>query len=431
MAKINRFILEYSDRIKEVEIPVDVNKPPKAVIHRFVRLLKEVDDSRIPAMIDYPMEEIILIAFLAVLGNASTWYEMEAFGISNLRWLKKFLNLRNGIPSHDTFRRVFSLIDTKQLQDVTVSFLMQNMAAMKKTLQIPSQEYTLICVDGKEQKGTGRNYKKEDKVPNLQTLHVYNASEGICLFSQAIDQKTNEIPVAQDLLKTMNLKDCIVTFDALHTQKNTVAIIKEQGGAYVGGLKGNQSALETEAAEYFDDECKKHYQEKGDYYKTVEKAHGKIEKREYYLVKAYQSTEVKKWKGLKSFICFVKNTEDIKTGKKGLEIRYYIASISDVALCAEAIRGHWAVENNLHWHLDYSFSEDDNSTMDQKAFHNYSLLNKMVLSLCKLAKPLMKKSYSMRIVRKCFGWNYLENITLLLSCFDEKTLEDAMAVTTK
>ncbi|MFI3173500.1 MAG: ISAs1 family transposase [Eubacteriales bacterium] len=428
MAKINKFIATYTDSIKTLDIPIhDSATPPKAVIHRFVRLLKDVDDTRLQGMVEYPLEEIILIAFLAVLGNASTWAEMEFFGKSNQRWLKKFLKLKHGIPSHDTFRRVFALIDTKQLQTATITFLMQNMHAIKKSLGITDSGYTLICVDGKEQRGTGRNYTNEDKISNLQTLHIYNASDEICLHSAAIDEKTNEIPVAQELLKTMNLKDCIITFDALHTQRNTVEIIKNQKGHYVGGLKGNQGALQQEASLYFDDECKNFYKEKGDFYETVEKAHGKIERRSYYLVKAHQSAEVKKWKGLKGFVCFVKKMEHIKTGKVNTEIRYYITSILDIELCAEAIRGHWGVENKLHWHLDYSFLEDDNTTMDKKAFNNYSLINKMVLSLCKLAKPIVGTP-SIRILRKCFGWNYLEYIAQLLSCFDEETIKNAMQI---
>lgn len=428
MAKINHFIATYSDAIADLDIPVDSTVPPKAVIRRFLRILKDVDDLRVPAMIDYPLEEVVLIAFLAVLGNASTWTEMEMFGKTNQRWLKKFLKLKNGIPSHDTFRRVFSLIDTEQLQKATVNFLQQNITAIKKSLGIAEDGYTMICVDGKEQNGTGRNYGYDGKIPNLQTLHVYDASNEICLYSNAIDSKTNEIPVAQDILKTMNLKDCIVTFDALHTQKKTVEAIIKQKGDYVGGLKGNQSSLQEEAALYFDEECKQYYKEKGDYYESSEKAHNKIETRKYYLLKAFQSSEVKKWKGLKSFICFEKTVKDIKTGKEKTETRYYISSLTDVELCAEAIRGHWSVENKLHWQLDYSFYEDDNTTIDKKAFNNYSLLNKMALSLCKLAKPIIG-SPSIRTTRKCFGWNYLESIALLLKSFDEKTLRDAIIVT--
>lgn len=132
MAKINSFIAAYTDTLQELDIPAGEGLPPKAVIRRFLRIFKKIDDSRIQAMIDYPLEELLLIAFLAVLGNASTWADMERFGKKKQRFLKKFLLLKNGIPSHDTFRRVFSLIDTDQLQKAPVAFLMDNLHAIKQ-----------------------------------------------------------------------------------------------------------------------------------------------------------------------------------------------------------------------------------------------------------------------------------------------------------
>ena len=427
MAKINRFIASYADAIADFEITSETTVPPKAVIRRFVRIFKKVDDVRCERMIDYPLVEIILIAFLAVLGNASTWSEMEQFGQAKEKWLKKFIRLKNGIPSHDTFRRVFALIDTEQLQKATVDFLIDNIDAIKKSLPVDKEELRLICVDGKEQRGTGRKYDTDEKIRNLQTLHIYDASNEICLYSEAISEKTNEIPVAQEALRTMHLKGCIVTFDALHMQKETVSIICDSKGDYVGGLKGNQAGLLEEAAAYFNaPDLFEHYKSKGDFYESTEKAHGKIERRCYYLVRPTKRKIIKEWKNLKAFVCCVKTIADTKSDLSKTEIRYYAASMDDIELCAEAIRGHWSVENNLHWHLDYSLMEDDNTTMDKTAFHNYSLINKMVLSLCKLAKPLLKKNTSIRSTRKMFGWNLELYLMELLMCFDTDTLAEAM-----
>lgn len=425
MAKINKFIAAYTNVLEELDIPAGEGLPPKTVIRRFLKIFKEIDDFRIQAMTDYPLEEILLIAFLAVLGNASTWVDMERFGRKKQRWLKKFLKLKNGIPSHDTFQRVFSLIDTENLQKATVTFLMENLYAIKRALNIKEEGYRQICVDGKEQRGSGRNYGSDDKIKNLQTLHIYDASNEICLYSEAISEKTNEIPVAQQALKNMALKGCIVTFDALHTQKDTIAVIHDRKGDYVGGLKGNQSGLLEEAAAYFDEkELLDYYKDRGDFYETTEKAHGRLERRSFYLVRPTKRKIIKEWKGLKAFICFIKTTID-KNGSRKEEIRYYIASIDDVGLCAQAIRGHWGVENSLHWHLDYSLGEDNNSTMDKTAFHNYSLINKMVLSLCKLAKPVTG-SPSIRTLRKEFGWGFEDSLSILLSSFDEEQIRDAL-----
>lgn len=170
----------------------------------FCTLFRSVDDSRLDGMVEYPLVEILLLVFLAVLANASTWADIAHFAESKKRWLKKFVPLKNGVPSHDTFRRVFSLIDPLSLQQATVSFLMENMAALRRCLSLPTDGYRLICVDGKEEKGTGRKYGTAEVVRNLQTLHVYDATHSVCLFSQPIDSKTNEIPDAREIASTFS-----------------------------------------------------------------------------------------------------------------------------------------------------------------------------------------------------------------------------------
>lgn len=427
MAKLCTAILEYKDIITYTGIGIGDYSPPKKTIQRFIRLFKQIDDQRVAGMVDYPIVEIILIAFLAILSNASSWPEVEDFGHKKEKWLRKFLKLEKGIPSHDTFRRVFALIDPVQMEITTVNFLMENMKSIKKSLNIKDSGPRLICVDGKEQKGTGRKYGTEGEVRNLQTLHVFDASSEICLFSRSIEKKTNEIPVAQEVLKTLQLKDCIVSFDALHTQKDTIDIIVGQKGDYVGALKGNQGTLAEIAETMFSPEIKTRMKSDGNnYYEYSEKAHGQVETRRFYMCKAKQRFDGgQSWKKLRNFICYEKYTCNITTGVEKTEVRYYITSLCDVELCAESIRGHWSVENKLHWHLDYSFGEDDNTTMDQNAFNNFSILNKMALSLHKLAQPLMKNC-SIRRIRKGFSWATEESLSLILSAFDEDVLKIAL-----
>lgn len=427
MAKLCKPILEYKEIIKSTGITPDEYEPPKKIIKRFLRLFKKITDRRMEGMIDYPLTEIILIAFFAVLCNASTWVEIETFGKKKEKWLKKFLKLENGIPSHDTFRRVFALIDPKQMEIATVNFLMENMNSIKKSLNLKDSGPRLICVDGKEEKGTGRKYGTDEEIRNLQTLHIFDASSEICLFSRTIDKKTNEIPVAQEVLKTLQLKECIVSFDALHTQKDTIEIIVGQKGDYVGALKGNQGTLSEDAEALFTDEMKSKIKSEGkDYYEMSEKAHGQVEVRRFYMHKAKQRFNGKQsWKNLRNFICYEKYTCNTVTGKEAVELRYYITSLRDVELCAESIRGHWSIENKLHWQLDYSFGEDDNTTMDRNAFNNLSMLNKMALSLYKLVKPLTKNC-SIRTIRKGFGWGVEDSISNILSTFDEDTIRNAL-----
>ncbi len=419
MAKINHVILEYKNTLSKTGITPDT-KPPKAVLRRFVRIFSCAEDRRVDSMTDYPLVEILLVAFLAVLANASTWLEIAQFGEEKQRWLKKFLPLRNGIPSHDTFWRVFSLIDADTLQKATVDFLIENMAALRRSVGITDDGYRLICVDGKEERGTGRKYGTAETVRNLQTLHVYDATNSICLSSCPIDTKTNEIPVAQGILKKLELKQSIVTFDAMHTQKETISIIAGRKGDYVGGLKGNQSGLLEAVSCVFTDSKREQIKKKGkDFYETSEKSHSQVEIRRFYRIPASCGKE--EWAKLKSFVCYEKYTCNVITGIEKTEYRYYISSLQDVELIAQAIRGHWEVENNLHWHLDYSFFEDAQTTMDKQAFQNLSLINKLALTLCKLAQPVMKGS--IRRIRLRFSWNLEDNLAVLLNAFDCDTIK--------
>jgi predicted transposase YbfD/YdcC len=319
------------------------------------------------------------------------------------------------------------IIEPKELQIVTSMFLVREIEQLKKALGITSGELRHISLDGKEQKGTGRKYGTAEKVHNLQTLHCYDVSNGICLASIPIDQKTNEIPTAQSLLKTtMQLKNCVVTFDAMNTQKETIRVIAEKKGDYVGGLKGNQQLFHEEVELYFcDKELARIKAEDVNFRTYTEKAHNRIETRSYYLTTDIKwFADLSKWAGLKSFICYIIETEDLVSGKKTKEVRYYISSLKDVELCADAIRSHWGIENQLHWHLDVTFDEDDNSTMDKNAFNNLSILNKMALSLLKLIQPSYK--VGLKGIRKIFGWDLIGQLTNMLCLLDEEQISTAL-----
>jgi len=425
VAKVCKPILEYQETIKSYGLKFEKVLPTKKTIQRFIRIFKKIDDSRIETMIDYPLVEILVISFLAILGGAVRWTEISLFGNENIKWLKKFLPLENGIPSHDTFSRVFSLISSASLEKAIVTLLCENMDNLKKALELDINSKKQICVDGKEQKGTGRNYGTDSEVRNLQTLHIYDASNGICLFSKPIDSKTNEIPVAQEVLKTMNLKDSIVTFDALHTQKETIRIVTSNKGNYIAALKGNQQLCFNEVSELFTEEYKEEIKSKGmNYFSTTEKARGNVETRDFYLSTStdwFQDKE--KWSNLKAFICYEKKCKSAK--KETSEVRYYITNLNDIELCADAIRGHWSVENKLHWFLDVVFLEDDNTTMNKYAFNNLSIMKKLALTLYKLTKPLTGKS-SISHTKLSYMWNMERNLAILLNALDEDALRKSL-----
>jgi len=390
--------------------------------------MEGVADGRVQGMIDYPLPYILLLAFLAVLSGAEGWTDMKDFSEAYKTKLNGIFPQFKGIPvpSRDTFRRVFGIISTEDMQGATSAFLIQEISQMKKALGIEDKGLRHLGIDGKEQNGTGRKYGTDQKIANLQTLHCYDISNGICLHSVPIDCKTNEIPVAQKLLSSMNLHNCVVTFDAMNTQRDTVGVIIGGGGHYVGGLKGNQQLFHEEVALFFSDDELMNIKEKGKFFRSyTEKAHNRIEKRSYYMTTNIKwFADLHKWAGLKSFVCYDIETEDLVSGKKTKERRYYIASLTDIELCSDTIRSHWSIENQLHWHLDVTFSEDDNATMDKNAFNNLSIMNKMALSLLKLIQPAHKAG--LKRIRRKFGWSLLENLTLLLNLLDEEQIEQAL-----
>ena len=426
--KVPTPIIKIREVIKEVRFDARSEKVPRAVLKRIISCMSEVEDKRIEGMIDYPLPYILLLSFLAVLSGANGWSDMETFSEAYKIKLNGIFPMykKVGVPSHDTFRRVFGIVNPQELQKATSLFLVQEIENLKEALGISDTGLRHLSLDGKEQNGTGRKYGTNQKVSNLQTLHCYDVTNGICLASVPIEKKTNEIPVAQSLLRSMELKNCVVTFDAMNTQKDTVKIISDGKGHYVGGLKGNQQLFHKEIELFFSDEELMHIKQKNVYFRTyTEKSHNRIETRSYYMTKNIKwFADLSKWSGLKSFICYIIETEDLVSGKQTKEIRYYISSLTDIELCADAIRSHWGIENQLHWHLDATFSEDDNTTMDKNAFNNLSILNKMALSLLKLIQPSYK--VGLKGIRKFFGWDLIGQLTKLLCLLDEEQIARAL-----
>ena len=397
---------------------------PRKPIRKLVRFFQTVEDARIQGKVSYPLHEILMVSFLAVMAGAGTIVDIALFGALNEKWLKANFGVKHGIPSHDTFRRVLSIISPVQLQKATVTFLMDNIKLMKRAFHI-EEGIKQYCVDGKTARGTGRLKDSEREIKQMHTLHVYDRSDGICLVSKEVGAKTNEIPVAQEILKLLDLKGSIVSFDALNTQRDTIAAVVQQKGDYVAALKGNQPELYQEVISFFTPTLLNRIKTKGtNYFEFREKSHNRMEVRKYYLSKNVSwLVQLQDWPGLKALVCYCVHTEDLNSGKTTAEKYCYISSVTDVELCADVIRGHWAVENQLHWHLDVNFLEDATEIIDRTAFQNFSLLNKMALSLLKLIAPVLK--HSVRATKKRVGWN----IDVLIQAFrilDEDILANAV-----
>jgi predicted transposase YbfD/YdcC len=422
---IDQTIAVFREIVKKYGISVPENGVPRKPVLKLLQLFQGIGDGRVQGKVVYPLHEIIMTAFLAIMAGADTFVDIANFGAANKELLKECFYIKHGIPAHDTFRRVFSIIDPALLQTATVTFLTDNIKLMKRAFSIENEGMRQYCVDGKTARGTGRLKGLPQEVRQLHTLHVYDRTDGICIISKAVDDKTNEIPVARDVLRSLDLRDVVVTFDALNTQRDTVDAIIEKKGHYVAALKGNHPELYGEAKTFFTPErLKRIASGKSNYFECREKLHNRIETRKYYIsTNVSWLVQLNDWKGLKSLIYYSLHTEDVNSGKVTDEARCYISSMSDVVLCANAVRGQWEVENLLHWHLDVNFSEDWTEIIDRVAYQNKSLMNKMALSLLKLIAPLLKSS--VRASRKLVGWN----ISILYNAFralDEDLLADAM-----
>ena len=426
--KINDTVMVFKEMIDMCKI--DINNVggaiPKKPIRKLLRVFKEVADVRSAKKIIYPLSEIIMAAFIAIMSGADSFTAIAVYCADKKDWLAKYFNVHK-IPSHDTFRRVFMLIDPRHLQKATVAFLVENIKLIKKAFKIDASGLRHVCVDGKTARGTGRlkGTGLDREVSQLQTLHVYDRSDAICLISEKISDKTNEIPVAQSILRLFDLRDTVVTFDALNTQLGTINVIADGKGDYVAALKKNQGSFYEEVESYFTPERLEHIKNwKTNYFSKKEKLHNCIETRQYFLSKnvswLLQSND---WKKLKSIICYLFHSEDINTGKTTDSVYYYIASLTDVELCAQCIRGHWSVENQLHWNLDVIYHEDDIEIIDRVAYQNRSLLNKMALSLSKLFSKLSKNSIS--ITRQLFGWS-TDSILKAFCMLDEDVISESM-----
>lgn len=387
-----------------------------------------VPDYRHPSYTKHLLGDIIMIVFFAVLGNANEWSEIESFAKRKEKWLRKYLELPYGIPTDDTFRLVMGNINVGQFFQLTVQLLLQTIDGILKLSKEDGSLYekSIISVDGKESRGSKRKFWGQGEVKALQTLNVYSNDYGMCLAQKFIGEKTNEIPAAQELLKLMDLHDTIVTADAMNCQKDTVAAIVQGKGDYVLALKGNQQIFYEEVKGYFEDKVLEGLRGKeGCYKKTVEPEHGGIAIREYYITQDTDwYSEKSKWKKLRSFGMVHKRLEKAD-GTREEDTRHYICSIEEDAEEFErAARGHWGVEVNLHWHLDFTFRDDKNTSMGRTSAKNLQIMKKIVLSILGLVKDSYK--ISMKRIRYELSLDYENEIEKLLSMLDMESVGKAL-----
>ena len=373
----------------------------KAAMKRLKEKLKTLTDSRIKKKTKFKIWDIIICTILAVLFNANDWEDVHDFTITHYKWLREFLLMTGGIPCTKTYERVFAIIDSKELESIFTEFLL--------TISLSSTDNDIINLDGRVNRGSSRNETSyNDKVKPLNVLNAYSNKYGICLASEQIDDKTNEITAIPDILKRFNVKGNVITWDALNSQTDNVEAVVSLKGDYVVPIKGNQGNFYNDLILYFDEkklEMIKAGQTGTAYLDYKEKRGETLIHYEYYQtedVKWY--FDRKKWKKLNS-IGLVKKTIETSQETK-VEYRYYISSLFlNIELFSKAIKNHWSVENKLHWHLDFTFKQDDNTTVNKKALMNLELVKKFCLGILNKVKPFYN-NISLRRIRKILSYNF-------------------------
>ena len=373
----------------------------KAAMKRLKEKLKILTDSRIKKKTKFKIWDIIICTILAVLFNANDWEDVHDFVETHYKWLREFLLMTGGIPCTKTYERVFAIIDYKELESIFIEFLL--------TFSLSSTDNDIINLDGRVNRGSSRNETRyNDKVKPLNVLNAYSNKYGICLASEQIDDKTNEITAIPDILKRFNVKGNVITWDALNTQTDNVEAVVSLKGDYVVPIKGNQGNFYNDLILYFDEkklEMIKAGQTGTAYLDYKEKRGEKLIHYEYYQtedVKWY--FDRKKWKKLNSIGLVKKTIETLQETK--VEYRYYISSLFlNIKLFSNAIRNHWSVENKLHWHLDFTFKQDDNTTVNKKALMNLELVKKLCLGILNKVKPFYN-NISLRRIRKILSYNF-------------------------
>lgn len=334
---------------------------------------------------------IIIIAILAVICGADSWYDIESFGIEKHDWLQRFLRLENGIPSHDTFGRVFSILTPESFANCFASWVKDTRLSFKGTV---------VAIDGKS--------VRRSHDTNERPLHIVSAFAtelGLCLGQRKVDTKTNEITAIPELLEMLALKGCIVTIDAMGTQGWIVKKIREQSAEYVLCAKANQGRLHRDIKKIF--EGSKRAMTLAT---SMQKSHGRSEVRECRATDDLSLIRDRaRWEGLHSIAAIT----DIRTvkGQTTATTRYFLSSLpANASLILASVRAHWRIENSLHWSLDMAFREDYARARLGHAQENLSLVRKLAFNILK--RDTSTKS-SLVTKRLRAGWNaeYLLKVT--------------------
>lgn len=366
----------------------------KPEVISLITTLEEVADPRVDRSKDHDLVDLLVIALCTILCGGDSFYDMEEFAEVRLSWLKTFLRLRNGAPSHDTFNRVFQALDGRQLAD-SLSRWTQSVRTVLGG--------EVVALDGKSVR---RAFNRGEDFRVI--VSAWATESGLLLGQRKVRDKSNEITVVPELLQALELAGCIVTADAMHCQKNIAKEIIEADADYVLALKGNQGTAFAEVKTFLDDAVSR-ADKALVFLETVEKGHGRLEERRYWQTeKVDWYADREQWEGLRS-VGMVESVREIN-GQRTVERRYYLSSLSaDIARFAKAVRGHWSIENQLHWVLDVVFGEDQARARTEQAAENLAAMRRLAVNLLRRDKQC-KRSIKGKLMRAAIDPNYLRHV---------------------
>lgn len=355
----------------------------------FLESFEELDDPRQTAKVLYPLDEVLLLVLLGVIAGCESWVEIARYGEKKLVFLRRFRPFEDGTPSHDQLGDIFAVLDAEQFQRCFVAWV----------ASLTGLGPEIIAIDGKTLR---RSYQEGGAKAAIHMVSAWCAGQNMVLGQVKVADKSNEITAIPKLLDMLTIKGAVVTIDAMGCQKEIAAKIIDKGADYVLALKGNQGTLRDDVEEFFCEQRASHYADcKPTCHETVEKSHGRIETRTVTVVSTIDWLKQRHaWAGLASIV-MVESCREI-AGKCEHERRFYITSLGASAeRIGSAIRGHWGIENGLHWVMDMVFRDDECRIRKKNAPANFATIKHMASNLLRQAPG----KDSLRVKRKVAAWD--------------------------